>query len=140
MQTKHAQCLAMVTATQSALWPDLYLEDESTGVRDTLRDRWKALNEFSLEHGGLCPQAAVKDLLAISQGRVSQLIKGGQLHQVKFLGVCWVTGNSLAAFMTAEKSKGGRGHRNPRLWDELVVGGKLTLARVAAVTPDRWVE
>ena len=140
MQTKHAQCLAMVSATQSALWPDLEVEDESTGVRDTLRDRWKALNEFSLEHGGLCPQAAVKDLLGISQGRVSQLIKAGQLHQVKFLGVCWVTGNSLAAYMAAEKSKGGRGHRNPRLWDEFVVGGKLTLARVAAVTPDRWVE
>lgn len=140
MQTKHAQCLAMVTATQSALWPDLYVEDESTEMRDTLRDRWKRLNKFSLEHGGLCPQSAVKDLLGISQGRVSQLIKAGQLHQVKFLGVCWVTGNSLAAHMAADKAKGGRGNRNPRLWDELVIGGKIGVAHLAAVTPDRWVD
>lgn len=140
MQTKHAQCLAMVTATQSALWPDLYVEDETTHVRDTLVERWKKLNEVSLEHGGLCPQWAVKDLLGVSQGRVSQLIKAGQLHQVKCLGVCWVTGNSLSSFMAADKAKGGRGKRNPRLWDELVIGGKIGMARLAAVTPDRWAE
>lgn len=130
----------MASATQTALWPDLYIEDDHGGMRDTLLDRWRALAEVSEKHGGLCPQAAVKDLLGISQGRVSQLVKAGQLHQVSFLGVCWITGNSITAHMAADKSKGGRGKRNMRLWDELVVGGKVLGAHVAAVTPDRWVE
>jgi predicted DNA-binding transcriptional regulator AlpA len=126
-------------ATQTALWPNLYVEDAS-GVRDTLRDRWRALNEFADEQGGLCPQRAVHHLLGVSQPRVVELIGKGQLHQVKFLGVSWVTGNSISAWMTKEKSKGGRGKRDPRLWDELMLGGKVTAAFVAATTPDRWVE
>lgn len=123
---------------QAVLWPDLMLED-TEGVRDTLRDRWNALNECAQLHGGLCPQMAVKDLLGVSQGRVSQLVKEGQLHQVRFLGVVWVTGNSLAVLLSNPKNKGGRGHRNPRLWDELVVGGKTLVAVGAATIPDRWV-
>lgn len=125
-------------ASQAALWPDLYVEDDS-GIRDTLRDRWRALNELAEQHGGLCPQMAVKDLLGISQGRVSQLVADGSLHQIRFLGAVWITGNSLAAQLTRTKSKGGRGHRKPRLWDELVVGGKTLVAVGAATIPDHWV-
>ena len=126
-------------AAQSSLWPDLYFEDDS-GIRDSLRERWRALNDFADEHGGLCPQMAVKDLLGISQGRVSQLVTAGQLHQVRFLGVCWITGNSITAWLAADKSKGGRGRRNPRLWDELVVGGKVLAAISVAAIPDSWVK
>lgn len=126
-------------ASQAALWPELYVEDE-TGVRDTLRDRWRALHQFADEHGGLCPQRAVHHLLGVSQPRVVELIGKGQLHQVKFLGVCWVTGNSIASWIAKDKSKGGRGKRDPRLWDELVFGGKVGLAVASATIPDRWVE
>jgi hypothetical protein len=127
------------SSMQTALWPDLYVEDDS-GVRDTLRSRWRDLNEFAEQHGGLCPQCAVKDLLGVHQTRVSQLVRDGQLQQVNFLGVVWITGNSLVGYMTRTKSKGGRGRRNPRLWDELVVGGKTLVAVGAAAIPDRWVE
>jgi predicted XRE-type DNA-binding protein len=124
---------------QAALFPDLYVEDE-LGVRDTLRERWADLNEFAERHGGLCPQRAVKDVLGISQPRVSELVKLGQLHQVTFLGVVWITGNSIANVMARQKNVGGRGRRNARLWDSVVVGGKCLVATAAAVTPDHWVE
>ncbi len=131
----------MSATAQAALWPDLYVDDEASGVRDTLRDRWRALTSFAQEHGGLAPQSACAELLGVSQPRISQLVKAGQLCQVKFLGVTWITGNSLSLYLSREeKSVGGRGIRNPRLWDEIVISGKVIAANLAAVTPDRWVE
>lgn len=124
-------------AAQEEMFPELIVREPEK--YRTLRERWAELSEKADEVGGLCPQFAVSDLLDVSKQRVSQLCKAGQLEQIRFLGVCWVTGRSIKRLLEDQPNKGGVGKRRGGVWNELVIGGKVVLAATAASIPPEWV-
>lgn len=127
---------ATLTA-QAEMFPELIVREPKK--YRTLVERWTELSAKAEECGGLCPQFAVADLLEVSKQRVSQLCKSGQLEQIRFLGVCWVTGRSIRRLLQDEPNKGGLGKRRGGIWQEFAIGGKIVLANVAAVTPPGFV-
>ena len=65
------------------------------------------------EKGGLIPQAILPELLGLSKQRVSQLVRSHRFEVHQIAKVRFVTGDSLGAYVAAEK-KAGRGFKQPR--------------------------
>lgn len=122
------------------LFPELNrtdIEEKRLG----LLERWRMFGKLAEEFGGLAPQSFVDDLLGVSRQRVRDLIEAGHLEQVDFIGTKWVSGRSLRAWMDKPmKVGGGRGHKRPALWKQVVFDAKTSLAEIGAIIPDHWVE
>ena len=73
-----------------------------------LWDTFQQIREATNRHGCLLPQHYAADLLGVSRQRVHVLVNEGRLTSVEVAGVRYVTEDSLLAWATSERDKGGR--------------------------------
>lgn len=79
--------------------------DEETRKRFSTKEQLAFL-KLALKEGGFFPQASTAKLLGISRQRVHELIQDGKLRVVEALGVRWICGNDLTAFIIDRKERG----------------------------------
>jgi hypothetical protein len=94
----------MDVAIQETLFP--LPEAAPAPTLATAWDRYRHWVAVSDQMGGLLPQNILPDLLGLSRARVSQLISDGRFTREILFGQTFVTADSLAEFVQAERKSG----------------------------------
>jgi hypothetical protein len=102
----------------------------------TVEERMAEFIHIANARGGLIPRSAAPELLDLHKSRIQQLVDGGQLEQVSYFGVNFITGRSVKFWKEKQPSKVGRGHKKLSLWKQCVVGVKLGRDIGNAITPE----
>jgi len=119
-------------ANQATLFP---MPEVEKSTMATAEERAAEFANLATARGGLYPRSAIQEILGVHKSRVPQLIENGDLEEIQYFGVSFITGRSLREWQATERGRGGRGIKRLGIWKKMVVGWKVGNAYGEAVIP-----